>query len=276
MTDVYDKLSPDSFSEAVRSSLSAGKTTAGNQPSMWQPGAWTRFRSREGRVAVTSVTFGQQDGGDSRPAFKRPAGGEAFARTFDIVVALVLIACLLPVLVAVGLLVFLTEPGPVLFSHTRKGKGGNSFKCLKFRSMVLDADVRLQELLARDPLARAAWDRDHKLRVDPRITRIGAFLRRSSLDELPQLFNVLRGDMSLVGPRPIVEAEVPRYGRYITHYYRVRPGVTGLWQVSGRNNTTYRRRVALDVMYMRRKSAKLNLHILIMTLPSVFASKGAF
>ena len=150
------------------------------------------------------------------------------------------------------------------------------FKCLKFRSMLVDADRRLQELLAQDPVARAEWERDHKLRDDPRITALGSFLRRSSVDEIPQLFNVLRGEMSLVGPRPIVAAEVPRYRRYINHYCSVTPGITGLWQVSGRNDVSYRRRVALDVTYARSKSLLFDLKILAATVPAVLLRKGSY
>ena len=276
MTDVRDTLLLSGFPESMRLPPLRGEMGARNRTVSARLDSWTTRKPDRSRVAVSKVTFGDQPGSGSQPSAGSPLGGGAVARAIDVAIAFALVVCLLPVLAGVALLVFVTDPGPVLFSHTRKGKGGQSFKCLKFRSMVLDADLKLHELLARDPAARAEWDRDHKLRIDPRITRIGAFLRRSSLDELPQLFNVLRGDMSLVGPRPIVEAEVARYGRYIHYYYRVRPGVTGLWQVSGRNNTTYRRRVALDVMYTRRKSTGLNFKIMMMTLPSVFASKGAF
>ncbi|NIJ08058.1 lipopolysaccharide/colanic/teichoic acid biosynthesis glycosyltransferase [Sphingomonas vulcanisoli] len=187
-----------------------------------------------------------------------------------------LLVFLAPLMIIVAALVFLTNPGPVIFGHRRIGRHGQSFKCLKFRSMVVDAESRLEHLLASDAEARLEWERDHKLRNDPRITSIGSFLRRTSLDELPQLFNVLIGEMSLVGPRPIVEAEVQRYGRYFGYYKQVRPGITGMWQVGGRNNTTYRRRVALDVLYARTSSVGLYCKILLATVPSVLAARGSY
>ena len=195
---------------------------------------------------------------------------------FDVCVALVALAFFLPLMMLIAALIFVSDPGPIFFAHRRIGKGGRHFHCLKFRSMAVDAERRLAELLASDPVARAEWARDHKLRHDPRITPIGAFLRKSSLDELPQLFNVLRGQMSLVGPRPIVDAEAMRYGRYFAHYCSVRPGITGLWQVSGRNNTSYRRRVAIDVAYSRSRSAVLDMKILAMTVPSVVLARGSY
>jgi exopolysaccharide production protein ExoY len=142
--------------------------------------------------------------------------------------------------------------------------------------MVIDADARLKDLLERDPQARAEWEADHKLRNDPRITRIGHFLRKSSLDELPQFFNVLMGEMSLVGPRPIVADEIVKYGRYFANYCRVRPGITGLWQISGRNDVSYRRRVAMDIAYVRSKSLALDMSILLLTVPRVVARRGSY
>ncbi len=142
--------------------------------------------------------------------------------------------------------------------------------------MVVDANARLEHILATDPEAHSEWKRDHKLKRDPRITPIGRFLRSSSLDELPQFFNVLRGEMSLVGPRPIVEAEVVRYGRYYRHYCMVRPGITGLWQVSGRNDVTYRRRVAMDVRYVKMRNPSFNIKIMMLTVPMVVAARGSY
>ena len=182
----------------------------------------------------------------------------------------------MPVLAVIAFLVFITDPGPVFFGHERVGHLGKRFKCYKFRSMVLDAEARLAHILEKDPAARAAWARDHKLVNDPRITPIGVFLRKSSLDELPQLWNVLCGQMSVVGPRPIVLAEVPRYGRYINNYFSVKPGVTGLWQISGRSETTYRRRIALDVAFVRLRSFKLYARILVFTIPAVLLRRGSY
>ena len=195
---------------------------------------------------------------------------------FSVVVAVLLIVFLAPLMICVVLAVRLQDGGPVLFTQQRVGYGGRPFACLKFRSMAVDAEARLERLLAEDLFARAEWASDHKLRIDPRITPMGMFLRRSSLDELPQLFNVLRGEMDLVGPRPIVPSEVRRYGRRIHHYYAVRPGITGLWQISGRTDISYRRRVAIDTVYARSKDFAFDLKILAMTLPAVLFRRGSY
>ena len=202
--------------------------------------------------------------------------GESFGRLVDLCLALTALVFLAPMMVVVALAIWLQDGGPIFYAQMRIGRGGVGFKCLKFRSMLVDADQRLQHLLAQDATAKAEWDRDHKLRDDPRITSLGSFLRRSSVDEIPQLINVLRGEMSLVGPRPIVAAEAPRYGRYIRHYCSVNPGITGLWQVSGRNDVSYRRRVALDVTYARSKSFALDLKILLATIPAVLLRRGSY
>lgn len=201
---------------------------------------------------------------------------EGAIRLADIVGALIILALAFPVMALVTLAVLLTSPGPILFAQRRVGKNGRRFACLKFRTMVTDADVQLARLLERDPAARAEWQKNQKLRRDPRVTPIGKFLRRTSLDELPQLFNVLVGDMSLVGPRPIVEAEIPRYGRHFAAYCRVRPGGTGLWQVQRSADTTYRRRVANDVAFARSRSLRLYLVILARTVPAVLTGRGAW
>lgn len=201
---------------------------------------------------------------------------DPWVRPLDVAVALTVLVVALPALLLVALMVACTSRGPILFRHQRIGRGGRRFACLKFRTMVVDAEARLQHILATDPTARAEWRRDHKLRRDPRITPIGRFLRKSSLDELPQLLNVLLGEMSMVGPRPIVEAERGHYGRSFISYCSVRPGITGLWQVSGRNDTSYRRRVAMDVLYARRAGLGLNLWILVMTVPAVLRSHGSY
>ena len=142
--------------------------------------------------------------------------------------------------------------------------------------MVVDADERLKRLLEMDPAARSEWKLTHKLRNDPRITKLGRFLRKSSLDELPQLINVLRGEMSLVGPRPIVHSEIVHYGRWFSSYCSVRPGITGVWQVSGRNDTSYRRRVAMDHLYARNNSLRLYLWVMLMTMPAVLSRRGSY
>jgi lipopolysaccharide/colanic/teichoic acid biosynthesis glycosyltransferase len=182
----------------------------------------------------------------------------------------------LPVMALVAAAVALQDGGPAIFAHKRLGRNGKPFLCYKFRSMRVDAEARLAAVLAADPAAREEWARDHKLRRDPRVTPLGDFLRRSSLDELPQFFNVLRGEMSLVGPRPIVEAERIKYGRRFEHYCAVKPGITGLWQISGRNDVAYRTRVALDTCYAKNKSLGLDLYILVMTVPSVLRARGCY
>ncbi len=164
---------------------------------------------------------------------------------------------------------------PILFAHYRIGRNGQLFRCWKFRTMVPRAEGVLQEMLQRDPIAHAQWVHEQKLDNDPRITPIGRFLRRTSLDELPQLFNVLRGDMRLVGPRPIVVHELRRYGALKHHYLSVSPGMTGLWQVSGRNNTTYAERVELDRRYVEQRSLWLDLQILVRTAQVVLSGHGA-
>ncbi|MBP8175568.1 MAG: sugar transferase [Sphaerotilus sp.] len=189
--------------------------------------------------------------------------------------ALLLLLLFAPLMAVIALLVWRRDGAPVLFGHYRIGQHGRPFRCLKFRSMYLDSEAMLRELLERDPAARAEWERDHKLNDDPRITPIGHFLRRTSLDELPQLFNVLRGEMSLVGPRPITLAELPRYGQVRWHYLSVRPGMTGLWQVSGRNDTTYDERVELDREFVEQHSLRLRLSILLRTLRVVIRGSGA-
>ena len=200
---------------------------------------------------------------------------ELAARLLDIFIATLALLLLAPLMLVVAAAIWIIDPGPVIYAHRRLGRNGQSFPCFKFRSMVVDAERRLNQLLATDSDAREEWARDFKLRRDPRITPIGIFLRRSSIDELPQLLNILRGEMSVVGPRPIVEGEIERYGRYFLHYSAVKPGLTGLWQVSGRNGVTYRRRVALDVSYARNKCLRLDLQILAMTVPAVLTARGS-
>jgi UDP-galactose-lipid carrier transferase len=193
---------------------------------------------------------------------------------FDQLAAGMLLVLFAPLLIGLALLVQ-ADGGPVFYRQRRIGAGGREFSCLKFRTMVVDADRQLQQLLRSDPRAAAEWGADQKLADDPRITKVGRFLRQSSLDELPQLLNVLRGEMSLVGPRPIVAAEVARYGRNIEYYYETKPGITGLWQVSGRNDTGYAQRVKLDVWYVRNWSLGHDIAILCKTVPAVFLRHGA-
>jgi undecaprenyl-phosphate galactose phosphotransferase len=167
------------------------------------------------------------------------------------------------------------DGGPAFYRHRRIGAGGRTFECIKFRSMCVDADAMLRRLLAKDARAVEEWAASQKLSSDPRTTTVGRFLRRSSLDELPQLFNVLRGEMSLVGARPIVQDEISRYGCDIEYYYAAKPGLTGLWQVSGRSDTSYAERVRLDVWYVRNWTLWHDIAILFRTIPVVFLQRGA-
>jgi exopolysaccharide production protein ExoY len=196
-------------------------------------------------------------------------------RTIDILLALFGILLLAPLLIICFVAVIATTPGPALFSHRRVGFNGKSFGCLKFRTMVTDAPQRLQHLLESDPAAAAEWAATCKLRNDPRITPIGAILRKSSLDELPQLFNVLKGDMSIIGPRPVTQDELVRYASAASAYIACRPGITGLWQVSGRSTTTYSKRVAYDEYYAQNWSLALDAKILIITVPALLHTDSA-
>jgi exopolysaccharide production protein ExoY len=195
-------------------------------------------------------------------------------RLLDAGLACALLVAALPWLLFLAILVHAADGGPALFVQPRMGRGGRVFRCLKFRSMAVDAEDRLNALLEHDVQARAEWSHAHKLRRDPRVTPLGRVLRAMSLDELPQLVNVIRGEMALVGPRPITEVEVPRYGRHYAAYCSRRPGLTGLWQVSGRHRLSYRRRVALDSWYARHACPGLDARILLRTAPAVLLGGG--
>ncbi|SDR24220.1 Undecaprenyl-phosphate galactose phosphotransferase, WbaP [Paraburkholderia fungorum] len=214
---------------------------------------------------------------DLAAAGLKPAHGVTgfIKRSIDISAALFLITILLPVLVFLALLIT-RDGGHAVFGHVRIGRGGRPFRCWKFRSMVKDADAVLEQLLCSSPQARAEWARDFKLKNDIRITPMGKILRSTSLDELPQLWNVLRGDMSLVGPRPIVEQELARYGPDASYYLMVKPGITGLWQVSGRNDVDYATRISLDVSYAKNCSLLLDISILLRTFKVVWERDGAY
>lgn len=200
---------------------------------------------------------------------------QKWIRILDITIAVTALILLLPLIVLVAV-ILAVQGGPVLFAHRRVGYCGRAFYCLKFRTMVVDAEERLARLLRDDSQAREEWLHDHKLRNDPRVTSFGRFLRRSSVDEIPQLINVLKGEMSIVGPRPIVDAEVSRYGRRITSYYGVRPGITGIWQVSGRNDLGYRTRVAMDCLFAKKLRPSLYLYLVIATVPAVLMRRGSY
>lgn len=204
-----------------------------------------------------------------------PSLSLAAKRVIDVVGAIVLAAVLLPLILPIIVAMGISGEG-ILYRHRRVGQNGRIFKCYKFRTMVPNADKVLQDFLDRDSALKAEWLQDHKLRDDPRITFVGRFLRRTSLDELPQVWNVLKGEMSLVGPRPVVKEELLRYGRNVSAYLSVKPGITGLWQVSGRNDMDYRRRVAIDVYYVRNRTVLLDFYILLKTTGVVLSGSGAY
>lgn len=187
----------------------------------------------------------------------------------DVTVALIALILAAPVMLAVALLILVTEGGPVIFSHGRVGFNGKRFACYKFRTMVTNSEQVLADYLASNPEAAAEWGQNWKFKNDPRITFLGHILRKSSLDELPQLINVLRGDMSCVGPRPVVPDELQRYGTCAIDYIQTRPGLTGLWQVTGRDAIDYPSRVSIDSSYVRNWSIRADVVILIRTIFAV-------
>ncbi|MEO8804592.1 MAG: sugar transferase [Burkholderiaceae bacterium] len=215
----------------------------------------------------------------SRSALEQALPHHPWAQQFHLrvnqLVAAVLLLLLSPLMLAVALLIGRCDGAPVLFGHYRVRQNGRLFRCLKFRSMYRESQQMLADLLARDADARAQWQRDQKLTHDPRVTPVGRFLRRTSLDELPQLINVLRGEMSLVGPRPVTVGELTRYGKVRWHYLSIAPGMTGLWQVSGRNKLSYAERVELDQRYIEQRSLWLDLCILARTVKVVLLRDGA-
>lgn len=197
-------------------------------------------------------------------------------QVFDRLIAAASLLALSPLLIMLAVFIRVKDPGPVLFAHRRIGKGGKAFYCLKFRTMTVNADPILARHLAEHPEAAQEWRETQKLRNDPRVTPLGAMLRRTSLDELPQLINILKGEMSLVGPRPIVMDEVSHYGSAIRDYMAVRPGLTGLWQVSGRSDVGYRERVMLDQQYVRQRNFWVDLGIILRTVSVVLRRQGSY
>lgn len=201
----------------------------------------------------------------------------AIKRIFDIVFSLSILVLFLPVFVVIGLIVALSSKGPIVYAHSRIGRGGKKFGCYKFRSMYFDADKRLQELLKNNPDLKNEWEKNFKLKNDPRITPIGSFLRKTSLDEFPQFWNVLKGDLSVVGPRPVIQDEIVKYyGDKAAKVLSIRPGLTGLWQVSGRSNTSYDVRVLLDEEYINKQSLALDIKLVLKTIPAMLTSRGAY
>ncbi len=202
--------------------------------------------------------------------------GGLFKRGFDIAGALAGIVLLSPLLLMLAALVKFSDGGRIFYGHRRIGRNGAVFRCWKFRTMVENGDEVLMAYLAANPAEREEWSASRKLQNDPRVTRVGVVLRKLSLDELPQVLNILRGEMSFVGPRPVVKDELELYGTAAPYYLSTRPGLTGLWQVSGRNDVSYGARVAFDRHYVENWSFVSDLKILIRTVPAVFMSRGSY
>ncbi len=201
----------------------------------------------------------------------------AIKRIFDMSFSLAILTLLSPVFLLIALAIKLSSKGPIVYGHKRIGRGGKIFNCYKFRTMYPDADVRLKEILKTSPELQAEWERSYKLKNDPRVTPIGSFLRKTSLDEFPQFWNVLKGDLSVVGPRPVIKDEIVKYyGVKAGKVLSIRPGLTGLWQVSGRSDTSYARRILLDEEYINNQSLALDIKLVLKTIPAMLSSKGAY
>lgn len=216
------------------------------------------------------------------PFFRNAAGtkqspiGGMVKRSFDIIGSISGLILLSPLLLMIALLVKISDGGSVFYGHRRIGRDGKPFFCLKFRTMVPDGDEVLAKYLAENPTAREEWNQTRKLRDDPRVTSVGAVLRKLSLDELPQIINILRGEMSIVGPRQVVKDEIEMYGPSAVYYFRSRPGLTGLWQISGRNDVSYDTRIAFDRHYVENWSFRRDLLIIVKTVPAVCMSRGSY
>jgi Sugar transferases involved in lipopolysaccharide synthesis len=210
------------------------------------------------------------------PAYEIHFYRDYLKRFFDLFLAVLLLPVIAPVLLVLMVLIKIDSRGPAVFNSERIGKDGKKFKCLKLRTMCLDADEKLEAILKNDEALKIEYDKYRKLKNDPRITRVGKFLRSFSLDELPQIFNVFRGEMSFVGPRPAVEDEIPKYGSLFKDYKSILPGITGMWQVNGRNNTSFDERVQLDFIYRKNLDFFLDMKILLKTLPVAVKRKGAY
>ena len=239
---------------------------------------WSEFR--KGSPTIPYEVISKEP--SSLPAVEiirnQSRSGRTLKRIGDIIFSLIVLTLGSPIFISIAILVKLSSPGSVFYIQKRVGRNYREFGCIKFRTMYKDADDLLPNLLEKYPLMRKEFEKDFKLRQDPRITKLGRFLRRSSLDELPQFFNVLKGEMSVVGPRPIVSNEIIKYSLFMEEVISVRPGLTGLWQVSGRNNLSYKKRVELDLLYARNRNFLHDLEIIILTLGVLLfpMDRGAF
>lgn len=209
--------------------------------------------------------------------FDFPIKHNAVKRAFDIFFSILILILTAPLMAFIAMAVRISSRGKIVYAHERIGRGGKPFRCYKFRTMYPNADERLRDILNNSPELKKEWDQTHKLKNDPRVTPIGKFLRKTSLDEFPQFWNVLKGDLSVVGPRPVVQYEVERHlGIKAAKLLSIRPGLTGLWQVSGRNDLSYATRIKMDEQYVDTQSMLLDLKIIGKTIPSMFISKGAY
>lgn len=234
----------------------------------------TRYAGLSSQPSLSAVIgIGDAEGAAVRTG--EPTG-DWRKRALDIALAATALVALLPLILLVMLAIRLSSPGPVVYGHERIGRGGRRFRCLKFRTMVTDGDRVLKTHLASCEASRKEWEESRKLRKDPRVTGIGAVLRSTSVDELPQLINILRGDMSLVGPRPVVQDEMRFYGPLASLYYSARPGLTGLWQVSGRSDVSYDARVAFDRLYVESWSLRGDIMLILRTVPAVLLRRGTY
>ena len=239
---------------------------------------WSEFRKGSPRIPFEVISKGPS----SLPALEIIRNQSRYGRTLkrigDVIFSLLVLTLGSPIFILIGILVKLSSPGSIFYIQRRIGRNYREFGCIKFRTMYKNADELLPNLLEKYPLMRQEFEKDFKLRHDPRITKLGRFLRRSSLDELPQFFNVLKGEMSVVGPRPIVSNEINKYSVFMEEVISVRPGLTGLWQVSGRNNLSYKKRVELDLVYARNRNFILDLEIILLTLGVLLfpMDRGAF
>jgi exopolysaccharide production protein ExoY len=219
-----------------------------------------------------ALSLRRRNGGD----VIAPGVGDWRKRGLDMIIASTALLLLMPLMLMVALLVKISSPGPAIYGHQRVGLGGKPFKCLKFRTMVSNGDDVLQRHIMSSEETRREWEATRKLKNDPRVTAVGAVLRSTSVDELPQLLNVLRGEMSIVGPRPVVQDELRHYGEHAVHYCSARPGLTGLWQVSGRSDVTYEARVNFDRVYCENWSLTTDLVLMARTVPAVLSRKGTY
>ena len=197
-------------------------------------------------------------------------------RILDILIVLFFSPLWIPIMIILAFLTKITSKGPIFYGHKRIGKNHKEIKCWKFRSMCTNSQEILEQILATDPVRRAEWEKDRKFLDDPRVTKFGKILRKTSLDELPQIFNILKGDMSLVGPRPVTEPELIKYGKYQDYVLSVLPGLSGMWQISGRSDTGYEERISFDSYYIQNWSIWLDIWILLKTIWVVISGKGAY